>query len=129
MERVSSILIVSNDEKFRRKAVQYFLEMGYRVQTAENGTRAISTIIEPGAEAVLIQAQLPGLSGFDTAVIIKKIDPKVRVIMSLEDETFPSIEETKQIDFFECFVEPINLSYINEALRSNRVKEEGRWGK
>lgn len=127
MERVPSILIVSNDEKFRRKAVQFFLEMGYRVQTAENGTQAISNVIEQKTEAVLIQAQLPGLSGFDTAVIIKKIDPRVRVIMSLEEESLPSTEETKQIDFFECFVEPLNLKYINEALRNNRMKEERRW--
>lgn len=122
MERVPSILIVSADQGFRSSAVQYFLEMGYRVQAAENGLRALAAILEEGVEAALIQAQLPGLSGFDTAVIAKKIDPKVRIIMLLGDDEEPAVEETKQIDFFECFLEPLNLQKINQALRNSRLR-------
>ncbi len=120
-ERLPLILVVSQEPLFKKRAAEFFLADGYAVQTAETGMRAIATVIDQGAEAVLIQSGLVGLSVYDTALIIKKLDPRVRVIIVLDDEKELQVEETKQVDFFEYFLEPLNLRTVSELLRGNRI--------
>ncbi len=118
--RGMNILIVDNDEAARRRAVEFFLGLGYQVQMVDSGLKAISLVIEQGVEAILMKAQLPGLSGLDAAAIIKRIDPKTRVIVVLQDESLEGFEETRQIDYLECFVEPLNLERVNQLLGGGR---------
>ncbi|MFQ5904451.1 MAG: hypothetical protein ACE5JO_12260, partial [Candidatus Binatia bacterium] len=60
-QKLPGILVVTQDSLFKKRAVEFFLEAGYAVQTAETGMRAIATVIDQGTEAVLIQSRLVGL--------------------------------------------------------------------
>ena len=68
-------------------------------------------------DAILMKAQLPGLSGLDAAAIVKRIEPKTRIIIVLQDESLEGFEETRQIDYLECLVEPLNLERVDHLLR------------
>ena len=64
-----------------------FLEKkGYEVTTVSNGTDAIDICKERSFDLVLLDEQMPGLSGLETLQRIKEIQPATPVVMVTKSE-------------------------------------------
>ena len=77
------MILLVDDEELIRNMTSAMLELaGYRVQTASDGASAVSCILEHPNEisAVLLDMMMPGLSGLETLVRIRQIEPRIKVI-------------------------------------------------
>src|SRR6185503_8570843 len=74
-----TVLIV-DDEKNIRRTVRMVLEgEGFSVEEASSGEEALARLPEVGADIVLLDVQLPGISGLDTIERIAKLkSPEVQ---------------------------------------------------
>jgi two-component system response regulator AtoC len=76
------ILVVDDSESIRSFLAGLLDARGYRVDTAENGRRALA-LIEAGAapDLVLLDVMMPDLDGLEILSRIRKLDPSVPVVM------------------------------------------------
>ncbi|MBI5167680.1 MAG: response regulator [candidate division NC10 bacterium] len=111
------LLVVDHEEDSRKAIVEYFLSRGYQVLSARSGVEAISKAIDKGMDVIIMKALLPGLSGYEAAPIIKKINPEVHIILTLKDDPPEDPQEAQQVDFFHCFLEPLKLEEIERAIQ------------
>ncbi len=72
------LVLLVDDEPSIRETVRFILEMeGYRVETAADGRQALEAIRRLRPRAVLLDAMMPELSGFDVCREVKG-DPDLR---------------------------------------------------
>ena len=75
-----TILIV-DDSPTETHILKGILERaGYRVITAENGERGVSSAIESTPSLILMDVKMPKMNGIDATKEIKKLNPAITVI-------------------------------------------------
>jgi len=116
MQRRKRLLIVDNNQKLREELSDFFLAKGHEVIHTDNGKDALFLSITEKIDTLILRGQLPGLSGYDVAPIIKRVNPEIHIIMLLGKEFSINELESNKIDFFDCFEEPLDLDRINQKI-------------
>ena len=111
------IMVVDDHTDRRGRTLEFFRSRGYEVFAARSGVEAIAHIIQHRVDVILIQGSLPGLSGYETIPILKKIRPNLRVLLTLPEDAEPEPRPTEHTDFIHCFLEPIRLEELERAIR------------
>jgi len=78
------ILLVDDNEIMRDVAAEIFIECGYDVMSAENGLEALDLYEKnkKNISAVLLDMNMPQLSGKDTFGKLKILNPEVKVLLT-----------------------------------------------
>ena len=72
------ILIVDDDKEDREEIKDLLLKNGYKVLTSKNGAEALDVVSECACDLILIDIQMPTLSGYDLMRILKeKVENKI----------------------------------------------------
>lgn len=83
----NGLLLWIDDEIELLKAHIIFLEKkGYEVQTVSNGPDAIELCRQQTFDLILLDEMMPGLSGLETLIRIKDIQPATPVVMCTKSE-------------------------------------------
>jgi PAS domain S-box-containing protein len=81
--RGSGTILVVDDEAVVRSMAKRGLEhFGYEVRLAESGPEAVELARAGGVDAVLLDLSMPGMSGQETLVELRKVDARVPVVLS-----------------------------------------------
>ena len=83
---MTKILLVEDEESFREGLSFMLSKEGYEVITANNGNDAVSQFEQHGADLVLLDVMLPGLSGLDVCKKLRTMT-KVPIIMLTAKDT------------------------------------------
>jgi len=83
-ERVSTILLVDDEEMIRDVGTTIIKDLGHEVITATNGREAVDIYRERGKEIdlVIMDLVMPVMDGMTAFREIRKIDPDAKVIIS-----------------------------------------------
>lgn len=78
------ILLVEDEEAIRKMAIKMLPDLGCRVSTTNNGNEAVTFYKESyqDIDLVLLDLVMPELSGFDTYLELRRINPDVVVIVT-----------------------------------------------
>ena len=113
-------LLWVDDEMELLKAHVIFLEKkGYEVTTASNGTDAIDLCQEHSFDLVLLDEQMPGLSGLETLQRIKQISPATPVVMVTKSEEENIMEQAIGQKIADYLIKPVNPNQILLTLKKN----------
>ena len=83
----NGLLLWADDEIELLRAHLMFLEKkGYEVITVTNGTDAVDQFKANSFDLVLLDENMPGLSGLETLQKIKEISPSTPVVMVTKSE-------------------------------------------
>ncbi len=96
MAEFALILIVDDDEALRETLAHSLIDAGYRVLKAKSGDEAVALAGEFHPDLILLDVMMPGLSGFETARIIRNNPPTTSIpilFLSGEARDVSSIEE------------------------------------
>jgi len=88
-EIMHSILLVDDDDDFRRAARLVFQLEGFKVLEAKNGFEAIDSFTEFIPDLVIVDMKIPGINGIDTVKALKHINSSVPIIMLTAYGTIP----------------------------------------
>jgi two-component system, NtrC family, response regulator AtoC len=81
-DRPYKILIVDDGEDFRRLFGIYLSHFGYQIQKVSNGRKALGLLRKAhDIDLVLLDFHMPGLNGIEVLHKIKKIAPRLNVII------------------------------------------------
>ena len=87
------LLIVDDEENVRTSLQDYFQREGYQVEIAEDGPTGIRLAQELNLALIILDVELPGMSGFDVCKALKAV-PKtesVPIVMLTRHDTPESL--------------------------------------
>jgi two-component system, response regulator RegA len=76
-----SILLVDDDEVFRKRLARAFEERGYDARGASGYLDAIASATEDSPEYAVVDLRMPGPSGLELVRELKRIDPATRIVV------------------------------------------------
>ncbi len=115
-----TILVVDDDRALRLVARKALESEGFAVSEAASGDAALQRLDREAVQAVLLDACMPGLSGFDTCARIRGIRgcESLPVIMAtgLDDES--SVERAFSVGASDYITKPINWPVLKRRMRT-----------
>ncbi|MBQ8948379.1 MAG: bifunctional response regulator/alkaline phosphatase family protein [Prevotella sp.] len=121
----NGLLLWVDDEVEQLRAHLLFLEKkGYEVVTVTNGPDAIDQCRERNFDMVLLDEQMPGLSGLETLQKIKELQPSLPVVMVTKSEEENIMEQAIGQKIADYLIKPVNPNQILLALKKNIHRRE-----
>jgi DNA-binding NtrC family response regulator len=126
------VLLVDDEEQFVETLAMRLEARDYAVATAFNGEQALNHVKAKDVDVVVLDVQMPGLSGTDTLREIKKLRPLTEVIMLTGHATVETAIEGMKLGAFdylmkpteiEDLVEKINKAYKRKAEQEDRIRQ------
>jgi len=76
----ASLLIVDDEPLIRTSLALILTEIGYSVRIAEDGLSALAEIHQDVPEILLSDLNMPGMTGFELLVVVRRRFPEIRTI-------------------------------------------------
>lgn len=121
----NGLLLWVDDEIELLKAHILFLEKkGYEVETVSNGQDALDKCSETTYDLILLDENMPGLSGLETLSRIKEITPVTPVVMVTKSEEENIMDQAIGSKIADYLIKPVNPTQILLTLKKNIHKKE-----
>ena len=121
----NGLLLWVDDEIELLKAHIIFLEKkGYEVVTVSNGADAIEQCRTQTFDLVLLDEQMPGLSGLETLQKMKEIQPATPIVMVTKSEEEDIMNQAIGAKIADYLIKPVNPSQILLTLKKNIHRRE-----
>ena len=118
------LLWVDDEIELLRAHIIFLEKKGYEVTTVSNGTDAIDLCQERSFDLVLLDEQMPGLSGLETLQRIKQIAPAMPVVMVTKSEEENIMEQAIGQKIADYLIKPVNPNQILLTLKKNIHRRE-----
>lgn len=119
------VLVVDDDADLRLSVASALSESHYRVDQAQDGDEAINRIEAGRYDLVLLDVNMPKMSGLEVLKEVKAFDPSIIVIMLTAFSNIrDAVEATKQgaYNYLEKPIKAENLVYIvDKALKAQNM--------
>ena len=115
---MSTTIMVVDDSPFASKQIKDIVEdNGYEViGYAKDGEEAIELYKELKPDLVILDIIMPGLNGLETAEILKKQDPAVKILMLSSLCDAGTMEEVKSIGVKHLIPKPLEADVLLASL-------------
>ena len=113
----TSMLIVDNDSSTRDR-VSAFLASEYRCTTAATAEEAIGLLTFCPFDLVIIDRELPGVSGLALCQFLQRTRPDTAVILMSERITPWQRSVAERLGVFACIEKPCNLLSLPDLIES-----------
>ncbi len=124
---MTKVLIVDDEKLIRWSLEEELVELGYSVQTAENGSEGYSLFLRNHPHVVLLDNRLPDMTGFDILSKIMEISPETIVIMMTGYGSIDDAVKAMKVGAYEYVSKPIEIDeikiLISRALESSRLTQ------
>lgn len=123
-----TILVVDDEESICQSLKAILSDEGYQVLVAGSGEETIKIVEEEMPQLVLLDIWLPGIDGLETLKVIKKINPRLMVIIMSGHGTIETAVKATKLGAFDFIEKPLSLDKIiilvNNAISLGRLQEE-----
>lgn len=112
-------LVVVDDEAPIRNVVRKFLtHQGYEVVTAATGEEALEVVRRQKVTGMLLDVNLPGMSGVDLVPLVLELDPSLALLMltAVNDATAAAL--CMQRGAFDYLIKPVDLAHLDRAIQA-----------
>lgn len=121
----NGLLLWVDDEIELLKAHIIFLEKkGYVVETVTNGYDAIEKCASTTYDLILLDENMPGISGLETLSRIKEISPTTAIVMVTKSEEENIMDQAIGSKIADYLIKPVNPTQILLTLKKNIHKKE-----
>lgn len=107
-----------------RAHVLFLQKKGYEVETVSNGYDALDKCAEETFDLILLDENMPGLSGLETLARMKDIAPNVPVVMVTKSEEENIMEQAIGAKIADYLIKPVNPTQILLTLKKNIHRKE-----
>jgi CheY-like chemotaxis protein len=111
-----SLLITDNDRAFRETLRDVFERRGFHTLMAADGNEALSIVHRTNVHLILMDLQMPGLTGIEAARRVKQHRAELPCILisgALNDEI---IAEAEEVPVFSVLPKPVSFLQVTETV-------------
>jgi NADH-quinone oxidoreductase subunit E len=111
------VLIIDNDDSFA-EACRHTLEGGgYSVAIARNGPQGLQTVASDHPNVVLLDLEIPGMTGFEALDQLVKTEPSAIPIIITGHATVDAAVESMKLGACDFIAKPLNPEKLLESVR------------
>ena len=114
---MKNILLVDDEDSIHLLYREELEEEGYSVASAYSGEEALEKLKTASVDLVILDINMPGMSGLDTLRKIKENTPALPVILSSAYQEFKQDLSSWASD--EYVVKSANMSELKEAIKKH----------
>jgi two-component system CheB/CheR fusion protein len=112
------VLVVDDEPEIRDMLCEFLSLHDYRVMTAENGASAVRLLAETAPAVILLDIDMPGLSGVDALPALKALSPATAVIMVSGTSDLEVAKRALAAGAFDYATKPVDLSRLLESIET-----------
>ena len=113
------LLWVDDEIEQLRGHIMFLEKKGYEIVTVSNGTDAIDQCRQRNFDLILLDEQMPGLSGLETLGKLKEINPSIVVVMVTKSEEENIMNQAIGQKIADYLIKPVNPNQILLTLKKN----------
>ena len=113
-----NVLLVDDEERFRKNLSTRLGLRGYSVQDVDNGEEAIRKVRLTRPDVVLLDRKMPQMEGEEVLKEIKKIAPEVQVIMLTGHANIDSAAASGRLDAFAYLEKPCETEDLIQTIEA-----------
>ena len=118
MAKKISILIVDDEESVRDSLYNWFIEDGYRVESAENAKKALLMLESDSFDIVLADIKMPGMDGLEMLKRIKTLRKDSIVIIMTAFATVDTAVQALKDGAFDYVTKPFDPDDLSHLIRN-----------
>ena len=117
-DKKKAVLFIDDEEMVLEVGSLMLQKLGYNVLTASNGHKAIKIFKENKIAFVILDMQMPGMNGYETYHQLKKIRPKVKILLASGYTGDQSEKRLESFGFDGYLQKPFNLKQLSEKIEN-----------
>jgi DNA-binding NtrC family response regulator len=112
----AQILVVDDDDGIRELLDEFLTSQRFGVRMASDGPAAIRAIVEAAPDVIMLDIDLPGLSGVDALPTIRALAPRTAVIMVSGTGDVEIAKRALAFGAFDYVTKPVDFGYLLQSL-------------
>jgi DNA-binding response OmpR family regulator len=112
------VLVVDDDAVVRAALRRFLSDQGYQTADASSGEEALSLLKRARPHLVLLDVDMPEMSGVETLRRIRETDPAVGVMMVTGDDQPETMALCRELGAYDYLVKPFDLQYLEFSVYS-----------
>jgi DNA-binding NtrC family response regulator len=117
--RPKRILVVDDEPMLVDLVVEHLRDSHHEVETAANGRQALAAVARQRPDVVLLDINMPGLSGLEVLKEIMKTDPSITVIMVSGNTDVAVTAEAIRHGAFSYVPKPFDFRYLRHFIAAS----------
>lgn len=122
MSRKIRVLVVDDDNLLRKLVTDQLARSGFDASSATGGQEALDSLREADCDVVLLDIQMPGLSGLDALRAIRKMEDAPEVVMLTADTSLATGIEAMRLGAYDYLTKPARLDEMEAVIRKAHEK-------
>ena len=124
MAKNGTLLWIDDEIEMLRAHILFLKGKDYEVDTATNGRDALDRCRERSYDLILLDENMPGLTGLETLTLIKEVQPTVPVVMVTKSEEENIMNQAIGAKIADYLIKPVNPNQILLTLKKNIHKKD-----
>jgi DNA-binding response OmpR family regulator len=113
-------ILLAEDDKNLGLVIKNELEQeNYNIDLVHNGVEAVLNFIEKSYDFILLDIKMPVLDGISAIKIIKKLNPRVPVIILSGNAGALQVEESAMAGAIKCFAKPFAIGELMDCIKTH----------
>ncbi|MBO4611956.1 MAG: bifunctional response regulator/alkaline phosphatase family protein [Bacteroidaceae bacterium] len=118
------LLWVDDEIELLKAHILFLQKKGYEVDTVTNGFDALEQCAQIPYDLVLLDENMPGISGLETLARIKEMRPAIPVVMVTKSEEENIMDQAIGSKIADYLIKPVNPTQILLTLKKNIHQKE-----
>lgn len=120
------ILIVDDEERFRTTMCKLLTVRGLEAVTAGSGPEAIEKLRQNQYDVVILDVRMPEMGGVEVLSEIKKIDPRLEVIIMTGYASVDTAKEIMKLGAYDYVLKPYSIEELMEKIEGAFDRKQSR---
>ncbi|MEA1885810.1 MAG: bifunctional response regulator/alkaline phosphatase family protein [Bacteroidota bacterium] len=113
------ILWTDDEIEILQPHIMFLEEKGYEVETCTNGNDTVDLVSTNNYDIILLDENMPGMSGIDTLKEIKQVKPTVPVVMITKSEEENIMDDAIGSHIADYLIKPVKPNQILLCVKKN----------
>jgi two-component system, sensor histidine kinase and response regulator len=109
-------LLIVDDEEGPRQALRMLFKGDYDLLVCSDGESAVSLAAQHKIDVAILDIRMTGLSGIEVLEHLKRVDPKIEVIMLTAYETIETVRQAMRLGACDYLNKPFDIAFIRNTV-------------
>ncbi|MBI1734985.1 MAG: response regulator [Candidatus Rokubacteria bacterium] len=109
-------VLIVDDERTIAETLAECVGPDYRVELASDGTQALAAVRRERPDVILLDVNMPGLTGVEVLQRVRAMDASIPVIMITATPDYGAVTEALALGAFSYIPKPFSVKYVQNLV-------------